>query len=484
VNKLYCEISGYKESELIGKHHTISNDGLYEAEFWEEILEKVRKGNAWRGEVKCRRKNGSIYWTDTLIGPIMNSEGEFENYLTLKFDITEKKNMEEQLSQKNEQLNLLNSKMEEVNAYLATQQNAMESSMLVLKGDQNCNITFANKRVLDLFGFSEAEFLSNCVIIDPAFKENPAQEQIKKLLEKGEIWKGELRSRNKTGEPVWLHLAIAPIFIQDEITSLLMIGFDATARKKMEDRIIRQKQELIKVNQSKDKLFGLVAHDLKSPLASLEGVLELMAAGELTKSETQLLTGKIGEHLGKVNELLTNLLNWSRSQLNGIKVRPSKLSARNIAIDTINLLSEVAAKKAIIIENKISPNLNILADQTMITTVFRNLLVNAIKFSKQGGLIQVSAQEKKETNTIFISDNGLGIDYKHQKKLFTDFTVSREGTTGEIGSGLGLQICKDFLEKNNGTLDFESTPGKGSTFYFELPKFKAGCFQKLVPVAG
>ena len=483
VNRLYCEISGYKKSELIGNYHTISNDGLYEDEFWFSVLEQVRNGNAWRGEVKNKRKDGSIYWTDTLIGPIKGNDGEFESYLTLKFDITEKKNMEEELNQKNQELNLLNATVEEMNSYLASQQNAMEESMLILKSDLNCNITFANKHVLDLFGFSAAELISNCVIIDPAFEENPTQEQVKIQLEKGEIWKGELRSRNKAGEPVWLHLAIAPIFNQGEITSLLMIGFDATARKKMEDRIIRQKQELIKVNQSKDKLFGLVAHDLKSPLASLEGILELLAAGKLSKDEIQILSSKIRENLGKVNELLTDLLNWSMSQLNGIKVRPSKLNIRDMTIKTIDLLSDAAAKKDIIIENITTPNLNILSDDTMTKTVFRNLLANAIKFSNPGGTIQVSSVEKRGTNTVFISDNGVGIDYESQKRLFDDFTGSRTGTTGETGSGLGLQICKDFLEKNKGILGFESIPGKGSTFYFELPKFKVSRSKKMAPVA-
>lgn len=234
--------------------------------------------------------------------------------------------------------------------------------------------------------------------------------------------------------------------------------------------IERRREELNKLNQVKDRLFSIVSHDLRSPLNSLKGTLALMEMGALTKDETKYFTGELNNELSYVLELLENLLKWAKAQMEGIETQPAKLDIDALVNSNVGLLQPIADKKQIVLTNHVPADTMAWGDEEMIKLVIRNLLSNAIKFTKESGTIKVESKLANEMLEISIVDNGVGISPKQQQQLFDNSThFSTQGTHREKGTGLGLLICKEFIEKNKGRIWVESELKKGSTFRFTLP---------------
>jgi signal transduction histidine kinase len=242
------------------------------------------------------------------------------------------------------------------------------------------------------------------------------------------------------------------------------------------EQLSKSEEELQKLNRSKDRIFTVVAHDLRNPVAAVTGFSELLYENfEEFPVETQkeyLL--QIVQGTQRIQNLLENLLVWARSQMQAIKYEPADLSVKELIDDCLRELKANLDHKKVRCTLTIEEDCNILADKDMLHTVCRNLLMNAIKFSFPGGRIWISSKTTKDHCEITFSDEGIGIQPEIQEKLFdANETFSTPGTSGESGSGLGLAICKDFLEKNKGSILVESTPGNGSSFIISLPKRKA-----------
>ncbi len=233
--------------------------------------------------------------------------------------------------------------------------------------------------------------------------------------------------------------------------------------------------ELERLNRTKDKFFSIIAHDLRNPFHAIIGFSELLSKEYYTMDDQQ----KIGllELINVSSEsafnLLENLLQWARTQTDKIKFNPENIDIAEIVRSTINFLSITAEKKRIKLKNKIENHTLVFADRNMITTVMRNLISNAVKFTQNDGEVKVSASTKDDMMEIHVSDNGVGMNKETLGKLFRiDTYHSTSGTSGESGTGLGLIICKEFIEKHGGKIKVVSEEKKGSTFSFTLPKAK------------
>jgi signal transduction histidine kinase len=234
--------------------------------------------------------------------------------------------------------------------------------------------------------------------------------------------------------------------------------------------IERRREELNKLNQVKDRLFSIVSHDLRSPLNSLKGTLALMEMGALSEDETKYFTGELNNELSYVLELLENLLKWAKAQMEGIETQPQKLDLHALVQSNVGLLQPIADKKQIVLSHNLLTDTIAWGDEEMIKLVIRNLLSNAIKFTKEAGTIKVESSLDNGAVQISIIDNGVGISPEQQKQLFDNSThFSTQGTNREKGTGLGLLICKEFIEKNKGRIWVESELKKGSKFSFTLP---------------
>ncbi len=247
---------------------------------------------------------------------------------------------------------------------------------------------------------------------------------------------------------------------------------DITEKKKAEKTLKRSEARLKELNAAKDKLFSIIGHDLKGPLNNILGFSELIEVGHLNYSAEEILNYNrlILQSAQSLSGLLENLLTWSRTQNKKITASPQEIVIQLVIQQCLDLLKHNADKKQILFVNEIPPETIVFADLEMITIILRNLISNAIKFSKTGETITAVLKSEKEKVIIGIRDTGVGISEDKIKNLFhTEANISTLGTDGEKGTGLGLIICKDFIEKNNGEIWVESEYGKGSCFYFSLP---------------
>ncbi|AFZ53247.1 HAMP domain-containing sensor histidine kinase [Cyanobacterium aponinum UTEX 3222] len=232
-------------------------------------------------------------------------------------------------------------------------------------------------------------------------------------------------------------------------------------------------QELKELNASKDKFFSIIAHDLKSPFNTILGFAEVLKnnALELTKEEIEELAGEIYNSGKNAFKLLQNLLHWSRLETGKMQINPEILNLNKLIEEVLLIVNPMAKEKNIQINTNFSTNnFTVKWDYNMLVSTIQNLLTNGIKFTPSGGQITIELEEKESQIQINIIDNGVGMTEKQLENLFKiDCCQTTEGTSGEIGTGLGLLLCKEFVEKNGGQIWVESQINQGSTFSFTIP---------------
>jgi signal transduction histidine kinase len=237
------------------------------------------------------------------------------------------------------------------------------------------------------------------------------------------------------------------------------------------DLIKKQNEELRKLNETKDRIFSIISHDLRGPVGSFYSVLDyLKASPETNASVREQMMGLLHQSAANTFNLLENLLSWSKSQLQSLKARPELIDVHNIILECINLMATAALHKNITIQYTNNKSCIAFADGNMISTVIRNLLTNAVKFTPTKGLIIIKLKTYPNFVEIEVVDNGVGIPPENLNKLFKTIEhFTTHGTNSEKGSGLGLLLCKEFVEQNGGTIQVSSELGKGTTFSFKLP---------------
>jgi signal transduction histidine kinase len=244
----------------------------------------------------------------------------------------------------------------------------------------------------------------------------------------------------------------------------------------LERKVDLRTQELKELNATKDKFFSIIAHDLKNPFNTLLGFAELILTNINKYSKNQI--AEFIEIIQKTSKgaysLLENLLDWARSQTGHLEMKPETIEIHELVHENIELLSNNSVNKNIKFINNIKKDVKVYADLNMVHTVIRNLLSNAVKYSRRGGKIEVFSKKQGKFIEITVSDSGVGIDKKDIDKLFRiDKNLVTKGTDNETGTGLGLIICKEFAEKNEGEIKVRSIVGKGSDFIFIIPANKA-----------
>lgn len=237
-----------------------------------------------------------------------------------------------------------------------------------------------------------------------------------------------------------------------------------------QDEIKRRSVELQQLNEVKDKFFSIISHDLRSPMNALAGTLDLLTRQKITPDEFANLTETLRTQFNHTRTLITNLLDWTLLQMDKLKVHPEPVNVAAVTDESYQALKTLYPKE-IHFENRVDPQLTGLGDRNIINLILRNLILNAIKFTEPGGKIWVEANTKGDELMVSVSDTGIGIKPEAQEFLFTKTSsYTTRGTANEKGTGIGLILCKEFVEKIGGKIGFDSKSGEGSTFYFTLPK--------------
>lgn len=272
----------------------------------------------------------------------------------------------------------------------------------------------------------------------------------------------------------WYNTKISPKRnAEGHLTGLVIVARDITERKESEKKLAQQKEELNELNITKDRFFSILAHDLKNPFTNLYSMGDLLVKNyeSLDEKDRWQALKKMHQASEFIYSLLENLLTWSRTQTNKIDFNPEAFDLSKIIEINANLQHIPAETKGVKIINKVKGIRIAYGDREMISTVIRNLLNNAVKYTRQGGRVTIDTDQENEHYTVRINDEGVGISAEDQEKLFRlDVKYKKKGTAGETGTGLGLALCKEFVLKNRGNIWCRSRENIGTTFYFTVAK--------------
>lgn len=354
------------------------------------------------------------------------------------------------------------------------------SSDIIWHLDSNFKLTYISVADERIRGFKKEEVIGKYLWsilkpegIETLKKANEIRRSTKNIDVKSTPSIYELEQICKDGSWVWVEATTTPHYDHNgNILGYHGVTRDISERKKTEQLLKERKKQLKELVVTKDKMFSIIAHDLRSPFNTIVGFSDLLKNNlesydvEKAKKYSEMINLSAKNTL----VLLDNLLNWAESQSGQIKYSPTKLNLKTIVIGIIEILNPSAKFKSISLNYSESIDVSVFADENMLNTVLRNLISNGIKFTNPKGKIIISALQNKDFIEITVSDNGVGINEKIQRNLFViDSTIITNGTANEKGSGLGLILCKDFINKHGGEIWVESEVGKGSDFKFTLP---------------
>lgn len=273
-------------------------------------------------------------------------------------------------------------------------------------------------------------------------------------------------------------LIISRLFLQIKIYNKKLEGknqqieLQNTNLSIVNKKLLESEDNLKKLVQTKDKLFSIIAHDLRSPFTVLIGLTEMLSRQVETLDPIEIaeFSNQLNQSSSKLLNLIENLLHWSRSQIGSIKLNPQIISLSKIVTDAFDVLGIQAKSKKIELRNEVPENLSVFADQESISIILRNLMSNAIKYTERDGVVTISAFQQDKRVIVKVSDTGIGIRPEKISILFKfEDSFSTVGTNQEAGTGLGLLVCREFIEMNGGDISVESVEGEGTNFTFSIP---------------
>jgi PAS domain S-box-containing protein len=454
INNAFTKILGYSSDEILNEESTkITFPEDRNMEIVE--LNKILSGGEISANFEKRylHKTGKIVWA-SIVSTLIKSSSNAPFIITQITDITDKKIAEDELRKLS----------------LAVEQ----SPETIIITDTMGNIEYANPKTVEITGYTFEELKGKNPSVFKSGETSPTDyKELWETIKSGKQWTGIFHNMKKDGSLYWELARIAPIVdTNGKITNYLAIKEDITERKKINDELIASEAKLKEANATKDKLFSIIAHDLRGPIGNFQPILEVLTnEADLDEADRNSLMDGLLQASKTTFSLLENLLNWARSQSNGIKLSPNHINISEIIHKNVDLLSATASQKAILIEVKTDVKLTAYADVDSINLVIRNLLSNAIKFTPNQGAISIYAKDLDRMIEVTVEDNGVGIKKEVLDHLFSlNSNKISAGTNQEKGSGLGLVLCKDFVEKNGGEIRVESIPGEGSRFIFTVPK--------------
>lgn len=464
-NKAYLQITGYTLEELRQiDFYKITPKKWHD---WErsEIVEKqlLQRGYTDTYEKEYIRKDDTVFPVELTSYKYEDIDGNILLWGVAR-DITERKKSEDELHLSQKKYRKKHEQLEIITDHLP---------LLIGYIDRDEKYLYVNKLYAGWYGMEKKD------IIGKLIKDIVPEESYKGILPnlqrvfKGEKFSFENISYNVDGKLKVVRAVYVPHFGKNgKVKAFVGLVEDITELKQTERNLQKSEKKLRELNATKDKFFSIIAHDLRNPFNSIMGFSEILL--QETRNEIFTSNQDYAEQIygasQQVMKLLNNLLEWSRSQTGSLHFKPEEFSIYEITEPVISLTRNNAAQKNIRVKESIDDNFIIFADKNMIYTVLRNLMSNALKFTNSNGEIVFEVIRMDNHLQISVIDNGIGIKDKDLKKLFRiDESLTMKGTEGEKGTGLGLILCKEFVERHEGKIWVESTYGKGSTFRFTIP---------------
>jgi PAS domain S-box-containing protein len=456
INETFHRLTGYEPDDAIGMTTTLLR-------FWDnpsdrtQVLMELNEGKDVRSrEIRFRKKNGEVF-TGLYSAQIIQINEE-KCLMSSINDISIRKKAEEELRESEAKFKSLFTRMSEGFALHEVIYDAHRKPI-------DYRILEVNQAFVKMVGITMEEAKGKLSTAAYKLPEAPFLDIYSDVAASGEPQ--SFRSYFPPFERYYDITVFSPY--QGYFATVFS---DITEQQQAEDALMNNEIHLRNLNATKDKFFSIIAHDLKSPFNSILGFSKLLGESVRTKDyeHVEQYASIIERSTQRTMDLLMNLLEWSRSQTGKMEYQPEYLELDTIVNEVLDLFEQTALQKNITVQRKLPPFATLYADKILTCTILRNLISNAIKFTHPGGEIQISARQTDGTTEICVSDSGIGIQKEDLKKLFRiEESFSSKGTMNEQGTGLGLLLCKEFVEKQGGSIRVESTVGKGSVFCVKLP---------------
>ncbi len=411
--------------------------------------------------------DGTIIWINMTIAPAEARDPEHPRHLCMIEDVTEHKLAEDALEAAEEKYRRL----------------VEETSDTIYSTDRSGHFTYVNPSAVDITGYAEQELVGMVFknLIHPdwlGYVQDFYYKQRAEALPKTSL---EFPIITKQSKIRWVSQTLNAIIKDDRFEGVHGTVRDITEHKQAEYELDESRERYRELSKdlkiavnTKDKFFSIMAHDLKGPLAAFSALAKLFATNfnKFTLAEMKDMIEQLHTSSSQTYKLLENLLDWSRLQLGRMEFNPEAVNVFELLQENIEILKSQADGKDLSIINSASSINSVFADRNMLTTIVRNLIANAIKFTPRGGEIVLSSKVDEEQSDVVISvsDTGIGIPSEIIASIFNIGSKRNTlGTEGEASTGLGLTLCKEFVEKNRGRIWVKSAVGKGNTFSFALP---------------
>jgi PAS domain S-box-containing protein len=443
VNDKFCEISKYSREELIGQDHRILNSGYHSKNFFMELWRTIGQGDVWKGEIRNRAKDGSLYWVDTTIVPFLNENGKPYQYVALRSDITDRKTAEEHLKETLKE----NSDIKF----------ALDQSAIVAFTDARGIITNVNDKFCEISKYTREELIGkDHSLLNSGYHSKEFFKELWKTIGTGNVWKGEIKNKAKDGSYYWVDTTIVPFFNEKgRPYQYLAIRNDITERKKTEE-ILHRQDKLAAVGQ----LAAGVAHEIRNPLTSMKGYAEFLQLDEKDPERLEFLDIILDE-IERVNSIVEDFMVLAKPKAVQLEEKNIVEVIRNV----IMLLEFEARKKNVRLHFDFCTEIvQVECDENRLKQVFLNFIKNGIEAMPNGGDLHVRITVSDETVQISIQDTGVGIPEEKLKKIGEPFY-----TTKKNGNGLGLMVSFKIIESHRGRVYIESELNKGTTFNILLP---------------
>ena len=452
ANSNFCNISKFTVEELVGKDQSIINSENHTKDFVDAIDTTISSGKVWRGEEKHKTKDGNFYWVDSAIVPFLDESGKPYQFLTISIDVTERKLADEAL--------LAN----ELKFRSMIEHNEDMISMFDAQG----NFTYVSPAITKEFDFTfeECLMLNAIQIIHP--EDQPMMKNF--LLEVMQIQSipfkcPVFRIMKKDGSHVWVEGTLTNLLQNDGVKAIVANFKDITKRREYEEQLKTRNSELLKSNMELDKFVYSVSHDLRAPLSSMLGVIGI-SEEDTNEPETKEHLAMLKASIKKLDLSISDILDYSRNSR--LEVNKENIDLRQM-LDKITDNLKYKNRNQVEIKVELNDNAQFVSDKNRVNIILNNLISNAITYQdpkNSDPLVNVKVDMTDTETNIVVKDNGIGISKELQEKIFEMFF---RGSESSDGSGLGLYIVKESVEKLKGKIAVKSIPGKGSEFSILIP---------------